>query len=88
MEETKESKPVETPKQEAKKAEKPKGPGIFGRLKNTFANYKRVVDVARKPEKEEFVSSAKITGTGIALIGAIGFIIFLLYFLIRLVWSA
>ena len=64
--------------------EKPKGPGIFGRLKNTISNYKRVIDVAKKPEKEEFISSAKITGTGIALIGAIGFIIFLLYFLIRL----
>jgi len=84
MEEIKESKPEETPKQKAKKVEKPKGLGIFGRLKNTLSNYKRVVEVARKPEKEEFISSAKITGSGIILIGAIGFIIFLLYFLIRL----
>ena len=84
MEGTNESKPQETPKKEVKKVEKPKGPGIFGRLKNTLKNYKRVVDIARKPEKEEFLSSVKITGSGIALIGAIGFIIFLLYFLIRL----
>jgi protein transport protein SEC61 subunit gamma-like protein len=82
MEESKDSK-----QKTSQKAEKPKKPGIFGRLKNTFANYKRVVDIARKPEREEFISSAKITGTGIALIGAIGFIIFLLYFLIRLLWS-
>lgn len=84
MEESKDSKPVEATKQENKKVEKPKGPGIFSRLKNIISNYKRVIDVAKKPEKEEFVSSTKITGTGIALIGAIGFIIFLLYFLIRL----
>ena len=69
------------PKQE-QKVEKPKGPGIFGRIKNMLANYKRVIDVARKPTKEDFISSAKITGSGILLIGVIGFIIFLLYFLV------
>ena len=84
MEETNESKPQETPKKEIQKVEKPKKPGIFSRLKNTLKNYKRVIDIARKPEKEEFFSSAKITGSGIALIGAVGFLIFLLYFLIRL----
>ena len=84
MEETNESKPQEPPKQEVKKVGKPRGPGIFGRLKNILSNYKRVVEVARKPEKEEFISSAKITGSGIILIGTIGFIIFLLYFVIRL----
>ena len=71
---------VET-KQE-QKAEKAKGPGIFSRIKNMLANYKRVVDVARKPTKEDFISSAKITGSGILLIGSIGFIIFLIYFLV------
>lgn len=75
-------------KDKARQDNKPQKPSIFGRLKNTISNYKRVVDIARKPEKEEFLSSAKITGAGIALIGAIGFIIFLLYFLIRLLWSA
>jgi protein transport protein SEC61 subunit gamma-like protein len=69
------------PKQE-QKVEKPKGPGILGRIKNLLSNYKRVVDVARKPSKEDFISSAKITGSGILLIGVIGFIIFLIYFLV------
>ena len=78
MDETKQS----TQKEKARK-DKPKKPGIFSRLKNTLTNYKRVVDVARKPEREEFLSSAKITGTGIVLIGIIGFIIFLIYFLIN-----
>ncbi|MEM5872402.1 MAG: protein translocase SEC61 complex subunit gamma [Candidatus Aenigmatarchaeota archaeon] len=67
---------------ETKKEEKPKGPGIFERLKNKFTNYKRVVEVAKKPDKSEFISSVKITIFGIVLIGMIGFIIFLLYFLV------
>ncbi|MEM5778093.1 MAG: protein translocase SEC61 complex subunit gamma [Candidatus Aenigmatarchaeota archaeon] len=67
---------------ETNKEEKPKRPGIFERLKNKFTNYKRVIEVAKKPSKEDFLSSVKITGFGIALIGIIGFIIFLLYFLV------
>jgi len=64
------------------KIEKPKGPSIFSRLKNKIENFKRVVSVSRKPSKEEFFSSAKVTATGIAVIGAIGFIIFLMYYLV------
>lgn len=89
MEEGQESKPEEkaSHKKEQKKFEKPKRPNIIKRtlskLRGKPAEYKRVVSIARKPEKEEFMSSMKITGTGIILIGMIGFIIFLLYFLIR-----
>ena len=39
--------------------------------------YLRVLQVARKPSKDEFVASSKICLLGIALIGFIGFIIFL-----------
>lgn len=73
---------IQQPKKEEQKTEKPKGPGIFDKLKNKLANYKRVVDVARKPTREDFVSSAKITATGIAILGVIGFVIFLIYFLV------
>jgi len=83
MEESKESKQEEKVSQ---KTEKPKGPGLFSKIKNKITQYKRVVNISRKPEKEEFISSVKITGTGIVLIGLIGFIIFLLYFLIRTLW--
>jgi protein transport protein SEC61 subunit gamma-like protein len=90
MEESQESKPEEKVSQEAKKEikkiEKPKGLGLFSKIKNKISQYKRVVNVSRKPEKEEFISSVKITGAGIILIGVIGFIIFLLYFLIRAVF--
>jgi protein transport protein SEC61 subunit gamma and related proteins len=70
------------PKPQEHKAEKPKGPGIAERIKGKIANYKRVIDVARKPTKEDFISSAKITGSGMLLLGAIGFVIFLIYFLV------
>ncbi len=44
--------------------------------------YLRVLTVSRKPDKEEFGTSAKICGIGIVLIGLIGFIIFVVFRLI------
>jgi protein transport protein SEC61 subunit gamma and related proteins len=38
----------------------------------------RVLRITKKPGKEEFATSVKITGIGIAIIGAIGFVIFLI----------
>ncbi|MFH0929616.1 MAG: protein translocase SEC61 complex subunit gamma [Candidatus Aenigmatarchaeota archaeon] len=81
MENSEQQKTEEKPKHE--KVRKPKGPGIGSRIKGKIASYKRVIDIARKPEKDEFISSAKITGAGIILLGSIGFLIFLLYFLVR-----
>jgi len=37
----------------------------------------RVIRITKKPNKTEFLSTVKVTGLGIAVIGAIGFIIFL-----------
>jgi len=50
-----------------------RGLGLF------FQQCKRVLLVASKPGKEEFVLSAKITGIGIAIIGMIGFLLFMLF---------
>lgn len=66
-----------------KKLKKPKGPGIFARIKNKIAQYRRVLSVARKPDRGEYFSTMKITGTSLILIGSIGFIIFLTYYLVR-----
>lgn len=77
--------PQQAPQQVQKKEEhkeKPKGPGIAEKIKNRLANYRRVVDVSQKPTKEDFIQSSKITGAGIILIGVIGFIVFLLYYLV------
>jgi protein transport protein SEC61 subunit gamma and related proteins len=38
----------------------------------------RVMRVTRKPNKTEYLTIVKVTGLGIAIIGALGFIIFLL----------
>ena len=38
---------------------------------------RRVMMIASKPDKDEFKQSAKITGLGFVIIGAIGFIIFI-----------
>jgi protein transport protein SEC61 subunit gamma-like protein len=35
----------------------------------------RVLQVSKKPDREEFFNVAKITGIGVLIIGAIGFII-------------
>jgi len=37
----------------------------------------RVIRITKKPNKTEYISSMKVTGLGIAIIGAIGFVIFL-----------
>ena len=50
-------------------------------MRNKIREYKRVLQIARKPGKEEFITSSKISALGIALIGFIGFIIFLVYIL-------
>ena len=39
---------------------------------------KRVLKVARKPDREEFFDFSKVTAIGIAIIGVIGFIIVLI----------
>jgi len=76
--EKKEEVKVEKPKKEKKPEVKIKKPGIFSRLKTKLTQYKRVLDVARKPDKEEFMSSAKITAFGIILAGIMGLTIFLI----------
>ncbi|MBO6105966.1 MAG: protein translocase SEC61 complex subunit gamma [Methanobrevibacter sp.] len=50
-------------------------------IKETTSDFikqsKRVLKVARKPDREEYFNFAKVTAIGIAIIGVIGFIIVL-----------
>ena len=48
-------------------------------IKETIRRYKRVLQIARKPGKEEFFTSTKISALGIVLIGFIGFLLFLFF---------
>ena len=46
------------------------------KVKEMLESYKRVLIVARKPDKEELIRTAKICLIGMGLIGLIGFIIY------------
>jgi protein transport protein SEC61 subunit gamma-like protein len=81
-EETKPEVKEEPKKEKHKKSEKEKKPGIVSKMKNRLKQYRRTIEVSRKPDKDEFTASSKITGLGILLLGAIGFILFLAYHII------
>ncbi len=51
-------------------------------IKKFLEQCRRVLLVSNKPDKEEFIQSVKITGIGMAAIGIIGFLIFLVIQLI------
>ncbi len=53
------------------------------KIKSKILEYRRVISVSRKPDREEFISSTKITGIGLMLIGFIGFIISMIYLLLK-----
>jgi protein translocase SEC61 complex gamma subunit len=43
-----------------------------------IGNWKRVLQIARKPSRYEFTSTSKICAIGLVLIGFVGFVIFVL----------
>ena len=57
-------------------------------IKETTSDFlkqsKRVLKVARKPDREEYFDFSKVTALGIAVIGLIGFVIYLISELIGL----
>lgn len=46
------------------------------KLKSRIQGYLRVLKITKKPTKEEFFASAKVTGLGLLVIGALGFVIY------------
>ncbi len=50
---------------------------MLTRLREKFSGYRRVMMIARKPNKEEFTTTAKVSAAGIIVIGLIGFVIFI-----------
>ncbi|MEA4956977.1 Protein translocase subunit SecE [bioreactor metagenome] len=47
-----------------------------------FKECKRVLKVSKKPNREEYVNFSKVTAIGILIIGAVGFVIVLIFQLI------
>lgn len=50
---------------------------LLNAAKKKLNEYKRVYKISTKPDREEFEMSAKVTGIGIILVGALGFIFYL-----------
>ncbi len=49
-----------------------------GKVKRFMKETVRVLRITKKPDWEEYKTLLKVTGIGIAVIGALGFVIFLL----------
>jgi protein transport protein SEC61 subunit gamma-like protein len=52
---------------------------IMEKLKAFIANSRRVLVIAKKPDRKEFETMAKVTGIGILIIGIIGYVIYLIF---------
>jgi len=55
-------------------------PGI---AKRKLREYKRVLNITKKPSSEEFKSISKVTGIGMIVIGLTGFVVFMIAQLIQ-----
>jgi len=47
-------------------------------IKETLSRYKRILILARKPDKKELKETARICGYGFIIMGLIGFILYLI----------
>lgn len=47
-------------------------------LADRFQKYIRVLQIMKKPDREEFWTSAKVTGAGMLLVGLVGYIVYLI----------
>jgi protein transport protein SEC61 subunit gamma-like protein len=55
----------------------------MGRIREFIGECKRVLQVTKRPDKQEFTTIVKISALGIAVIGFIGFIITMIAQFIR-----
>ena len=53
-------------------------------LKERLESYRRVVVIAKKPTSEDFSEVTRIVSIGLVIIGALGFVIYLISLLIGL----
>lgn len=48
------------------------------KIRETLQNYKRVLIIASKPSKDDFLSAARICAIGTIIIGMLGFLFYLI----------
>ncbi len=51
-------------------------------ISNSIKQYIRILQLTRKPSRDEFLNISKVAGAGILLIGVIGFAIYLVMVLL------
>jgi len=49
-----------------------------GRIRKFFKETVRVLRITKKPNKREYLTTVKVTALGAAIIGALGFVLFLI----------
>jgi protein transport protein SEC61 subunit gamma-like protein len=52
------------------------------KIVETLRNYMRVLKIAKKPTMEDFKDTARVCLIGMAVIGAIGFVLYMLFVLV------
>ncbi len=72
----------ETAEKKVASTKRIKKPGLWIKFKNKIKTYKRVLKITKKPNAKEFKMIVKVTSLGISLIGAIGFLIWIVLTLI------
>jgi len=64
------------------KTNKKKKPGYYERLVRFFQNSKRIIKIANKPKRKDYFLVFKICAIGIVLLGAISYVIQLIFSLL------
>jgi len=57
---------------------------ITAKIDNAIKETRRILRLTRKPRGTEFNETAKITGLGMVLIGALGFVLFIIFQLLKI----
>jgi len=56
-----------------------KGPGLFGRVTYFLKNSKRILKIANKPKRKEYFLTFKICAIGLVVLGALSYVIQLIF---------
>jgi len=51
-------------------------------IKEKLQSYKRILSIAKKPTVEEFKDTSRVCAIGIAIIGVIGFVLYMIAILL------
>ncbi len=57
-------------------------------MRKFLQNSKRVLQVAKKPDKDEYMQVAKVTGLGILLVGFVGFVIMIVSYVVQGIFAS